>query len=492
MGLYVTATGFIKPTLQEFLQRMKARMVTIWGPEFDTGDTTPAGQFAGAWARVAADAADSDQEIYASLDPLQAVGEPLARIAALRGTFKQGSSPSQCHVVCYANAANEGLSLSPGRQVRRVRGGLVFSLRDTLIVTRTSCRDVYLSTVDRVPGTVLSVTTSFGTFGAVVTSTTFAAMQVIATAINDSAWGGTAQAYTSAVSSDQKFSGRALRIFFPNGDFQLVSAVNLSVEVVGSSGMFDATVDGPNDAAPGEVSEIVTPETGWLACYNLLSAVTGRNDETDEELRVRMYLRDGYSTEEAIRKKLMNSVSGVSSVTVKSNRSHVVDSDGRDPHSIEVVVVGGLDQEIADALWTVQPGGIKYWADMVLGGVEATVTDSTDRPQTIQFGRPYSMVLHARVRLHLYGEEVFPADGLLLVRDAILEWARTEFASGKDVLISRFYVPIYKIPGVRAADIFVGLSSSVSVVPTMLSQDISVGSRVTASLVAETLAVEFA
>jgi uncharacterized phage protein gp47/JayE len=185
-------------------------------------------------------------------------------------------------------------------------------------------------------------------------------------------------------------------------------------------------------------------------------------------------------------------VAGVSAVSVKSNRSHVVDSEGREPHSVEVVVTGGLDQEIADAMWTVEPGGIKYWADMILGGIEVTVTDSTGRPQTIQFGRPYSMALHARVRLSLYSEEVFPADGLSLVKDAILNWARTEFAPGKDVLISRFYVPIYTIPGVRSAEIFVGLSSSVSVIPTLLAQDIEVGSRVTASLVSETLAVELA
>lgn len=492
MGFYVTAYGFVKPTLQEFLQRMKARMTAIWGPEFDTGDTTPAGQFAGAWARVAADAADADQEIYASLDPLQATGEALSRIAALRGTFRQSSSASQCSVVCYANVANEGLSLSPGRQVRRVRGGLVFSLRDSITVTRTACRDIYLSTIDRAPGTVLSVVTSFGTFSATVAGSTFTALEAIATAINESAWGGVAQAYTTSSASDQQFAGRCLRFFFANGDFQLVSATNLTVEVLGSNGVFDATVDGPNDAVPGEVTEIVTPETGWLSCYNLLSAVAGRNDETDEELRIRMYLREGFSTEEAIRKKLLNSVTGVSTVSVKSNRSHVVDSEGRDPHSVEVVVTGGLDQEIADAMWTVQPGGIKYWADMVLGGVEMTTTDSTGRPQAIQFGRPYGMVLHARVRLSLYGEEVFPSDGLNLVRESILNWALTEFAPGKDVLISRFYVPIYKVPGVRSAEIFVGLSSSVSVIPALTPQDIAVGSRVTASLVSETLAVEFA
>ena len=95
MGTYLTINGLVKSTWQEYLVKTKNRMASIWGPEFDSGDTTPAGYLAGVIARSLSDSADADQELYASLDPLQAEGEALSRIAALRGTWRQSSSASR-------------------------------------------------------------------------------------------------------------------------------------------------------------------------------------------------------------------------------------------------------------------------------------------------------------------------------------------------------------------------------------------------------------
>jgi uncharacterized phage protein gp47/JayE len=47
------------------------------------------------------------------------------------------------------------------------------------------------------------------------------------------------------------------------------------------------TVTGPNNAAAGEINEIVTPVGGWTAVTNAAAAIPGRNRELDAELKVR-------------------------------------------------------------------------------------------------------------------------------------------------------------------------------------------------------------
>ena len=56
---------------------------------------------------------------------------------------------------------------------------------------------------------------------------------------------------------------------------------------------------------------------------------------------------------------------------------------------------------------------------------------------------PSEVSIYARVTYALYSEESFPSDGVSVIRDAILSWAASEFAVGKDVFSGRFLAPIY-------------------------------------------------
>lgn len=492
MGNYVTDNGFIKPTWQEFLLKTKNRMYAIWGSEFDAGDTTPAGLLAGIMARSLADSADADQEIYASLDPLQAQGEALSRIAALRGTWRQSSAPSRAKVACYCEGLDEGLVISSSAVVRRVRGAVTFSADDSIEIVRSNLTDVYLSAEDDFTiGTVVTVTFSFGSFSTTVNALgTLVALQDLATQIN-AAWPlGFAQAYDSAPSADFVYSERALRVWLPGGTFALQSFTSVELAMLGTAGYFLCTTDGPVEALAGEITAIDTAESGWVACNNLVAAAKGRNDETDEALRIRMYLRDGKATESAIRKKVLNDVAGVSGCSVRSNRTMILDADGRRPKCFEVTVEGGEDQEIADAIWDVAPGGIEIFADPLQGGIHCMVTDVEGRPQDVWFSRPISRVLHAKIYLKRYTEESLPGTGIEAIRSAILSWAATEFTAGQNVIPSRFNVPIYSVPGIGKTTIYVAVTDSVNDTPTYGVDEIEVGGRVSVVLTEQTLLVE--
>lgn len=492
MGIFVTDTGFVKPTWQEFLTRTKNLFATIFGLEFDTGDTTPAGQLAGIIAKVLADCADSDQEIYSSLDPYQAKGVSLDRIANLRGAFRYAAAPSQCSVVCYCQGSDEGLVINSGRQVRRVRGGLVFSLRDALTVSRASCRDIYLAAPDLAAGQTISLVTSFGTFTTTVTgSGTLAALGVLAAAINASPSFVEAVAYASTTDVSAQYKSRCLRIWDPSNDFQIISTVNLTAEVVGSAGGFLCTVTGPNSVLVGEIYQIETPEVGWSAAYNLRAALNGRNDETDEELRIRMFIRAGRATEESIRKNILDNISEVTACIVTSNRTMTVDSSGRPPKSFEVTVSGGygIEQEIAQEIWKSAPAGIQIYADMAQGGVHEVVVDSQGTSQDIYFSRPIIKALHVNVVITRDSETSFPAGGVTAIRSEIMAWATKEFYPGRNVIPQRFYVPIYKVSGVATATVQVGITNAPGDPVTWSSVELTVDARTQVVLTEATLAV---
>lgn len=85
---------------------------------------------------------------------------------------------------------------------------------------------------------------------------------------------------------------------------------------------FLAQTYGPIPVPIGTLTEIVTPIAGWQSITNFKAGVTGRDVETDAELRIRRAnsLRVlGNATVEAIRSRLLQEVPGVSSVTIFEN-----------------------------------------------------------------------------------------------------------------------------------------------------------------------------
>ena len=104
--------------------------------------------------------------------------------------------------------------------------------------------------------------------------------------------------------------------------YSLNFGTNLSVISTSSPVPFLAQEYGPIPAPAGSLTEILTPVAGWQTINNFDAGVTGRFQETDEELRIRraVSLRVlGNATVEAIRSRLLQEVSGVTSVNIFEN-----------------------------------------------------------------------------------------------------------------------------------------------------------------------------
>jgi uncharacterized phage protein gp47/JayE len=161
---------------------------------------------------------------------------------------------------------------------------------------------------------------------------------------------------------------------------------------------------GPIPATAATITTIVTPVTNWSAVTNAADATTGRDRETDSELRLRRRQSlqiTGASAPDAIQARVL-AVSVVDSCTVYDNRTAYPVTLGTTTtltlpgHSLAVVVspngiAAASDRlAIAQAIWDSAPAGI-YTARMTAadagagGGVTETVTDSSGNSQSVNF-----------------------------------------------------------------------------------------------------------
>lgn len=128
------------------------------------------------------------------------------------------------------------------------------------------------------------------------------------------------------------------------------------------------TTAGTQGNAPiGSISSFVESIAGIKVVYNDSAIVGGSEQETDDELKARYYesLQDTRGSNiPAINAKLRSL--GLDSYRVRENRTKseaMVDGVLMPPHSIAATVFGGVDEEIAEALFHTKAGGIDMKGD---------------------------------------------------------------------------------------------------------------------------------
>jgi len=128
----------------------------------------------------------------------------------------------------------------------------------------------------------------------------------------------------STIASSTYASGNTFTIAARNSNlpYAITVGTNLLITSTSSPIPFLAQNYGPIAAPANSLTEIVTPIAGWTSLTNPQAGNTGRNQETDAELRIRRAQSlhsQGAATVEAIRSRLLQEVPGVTSVTVFEN-----------------------------------------------------------------------------------------------------------------------------------------------------------------------------
>lgn len=212
----------------------------------------------------------------------------------------------------------------------------------------------------------------------------------------------------------------------------LTLSENLTTAEVTTIATFGTEYYGKIVLANKTITEIVTAISGLVAVTNLLEPTYGRTEETDVELR------HSYISKSAIRSsrmiasitsQLMNNVANVETATGYENESDETDESGRPPHSIEIIVEGGSEMDIAQVILDKKAGGIQTF-----GTVSVDVPGDYGDVIPIRFNRPQYIYVWLKVKL--YGNSaLLPTNYAALTVEAITNYCK-ELVAG-DSLISQ-------------------------------------------------------
>ena len=207
---------------------------------------------------------------------------------------------------------------------------------------------------------------------------------------------------------------------------------------------FAAETAGEIGALAGTMTGIATPVDGWNTIINPLDAATGREKETDSAYRRRReqaLSAVGNTTVDAIRANILAVNQGSTdanhqpptAVKVLFNDTDVTNSDGLPPHSVEVIVLGGTDADIEEALWESVGAGT-----YMHGSTVSSVLDSEGNSQTVRYSRPTEIPIWV-IATAKYNQSEWPANSDSVVAQAVLSALLTYtdgWEAGVDVRMS--------------------------------------------------------
>lgn len=171
----------------------------------------------------------------------------------------------------------------------------------------------------------------------------------------------------------------------------------ITVVDVTSNILFESVEYGNYVQADKTIDQIVTSVDGWDSCINEIPPIKGRLTQKDSEARASYTNRvasRGTGTVNAIVSLLYSDVEGVTFAAGYQNDNDEKDAAGRPPHCIEIIVQGGLDEDVSDIIWKNKPGGIRAY-----GSHYAYATDINGIRQYVEFTRVKDVYLLLSVKV---------------------------------------------------------------------------------------------
>lgn len=436
----VLPTGFSRMRLPEIRQAIITSLQTTTGLTFETRTDSITGQFIDVFAEREATLWELAEAVYHAMYPISAYGVNLDHAVSFAGVKRLFPEASYVWAILYGV---EGTLVDSGAIVRNSENQEPFILQNDVTIGRSHAIDFTIAIETVVVGQDywVRIDTALYTYRAVTSDTAL----IIANNL-----------YVQMLASNlvltldaNQISGHKVESI----SFDLQISTNITLLKIGSPGTFNAENMGPIEVNANALTQIVSTQYGWDSVNNIVDGHIGRNLETDEELRLRYDLgvfRLGAATLPSIKANLEQNVAGLQSVEVFENQEDVTDSEGRPPHSIEVVAYGGDPQDIANEIFRTKAAGIDSY-----GSVSVIVTDTAGYQHTIYFNRPTPIFAWVNVNVSLYNEEIFPDNGVQQIQ-AIIVATGNSFGIGKDIIIQRFMGPIYsQVPGIGRLDITV-------------------------------------
>lgn len=255
-----------------------------------------------------------------------------------------------------------------------------------------------------------------------------------------------------------------------------------------------AITDGPVQADPNTITRIIDTVGGLTSVNNPTAATLGTGIESDSSLRVKRATavgRPGNNQLDSMYGEIY-AVDGVRRVKIyeNDNNSAAVSIDnpyGLPAHSISPIVDGGLDSDVAMAIYIKKNPGVLLNQAGTAVSVNVTSPTYPDNVKLIRFSRP--VYVDVTVNVVIKNDGTLPSITVLtpLIQQAIVEFAAGDlipadvgfkidgFDIGETVPYSTMFTPINKIIGSYGNSYIQsmtlnGASSNVSIAYNQLSR----------------------
>jgi len=204
---------------------------------------------------------------------------------------------------------------------------------------------------------------------------------------------------------------------------------------------------------PNDICIIANPQSGINSVVNEAAFFNGQDEETEEELQDRYYAslgKVGARRVESIEANVLDEVEGVRAAIAIENDTNVFDEEGRPPHSVETVVLGGLDEDVAMAIFRKKGGGIRAYGSTVY-----TFTDNRGIVHEIGFTRATTIPIY--VRVYVKKSNQFPLNGDDLVIGQVVKYVGGTYKDtlypgvgmSKDVVCAKTEARVLSVNGIE-------------------------------------------
>lgn len=279
--------------------------------------------------------------------------------------------------------------------------------------------------------------------------------------------------------------GTAIPANFQVATTDLTTFVTDATTSIPASGSVDVSITASDigessNVNSGTITMIVSPIIGLSTVTNADATTGGQDRELDAELRTRhresTALGAG-NTVDAVKARV-DTVTGVQDSIVTENDTEA--TVGTLPEkSINVLVQGGTDNNIAQAIFDTKPGGIRAFGTTVVN-----INDSQGLSHAIGFSRPTQKTIYYRFTLTTTSD--YPTDGNTQITNAVVSFTN-DLGIGDDVFSFKVSEAIADLDIIGLNNVAVELSEDGS---AYVTTSISIGNTEIANAVSGNVVIQ--
>ena len=453
----VTPTGFVKKRLDKIIEDIQTELTNELGFDVSLNPQSALNVFITNQADRLAQLWEVAEQVYYAHYPSSAEGINLDNAGQFAGLTREGDQRSKYLVLC---TGTDGTAIPKGSIIASTTAPKVlFTLLSDKEISRLSFNKATVRVVSVVEKENYTVTINGSSYSYLAGSSETEASIIngLASSIADAGFTVTAKDKLLEISCNSDTISNKLEL-----------SDNLTTEKVSSLILWESEDFGKFVLPKNSITDIVTTIAGFDSCYNLSVPFYGRLRETDIEFRQSLLKKIASRSSgmlESITSAILENVAGAVGATAYENTGDDNDGSGIPPHSIEVVVDGGDNAEIASIILNTKAAGIGTH-----GNVSVDVPTSFGDTVTVRFNRPEPVYVWYKVAIMRNSSQLLPPNYAELIKIAILE-CMSELSSG-DAVITQDYISHIKTlcTGLAYIDITIGSTTSSTATPTSYTE----------------------